>query len=158
MLRALRLSFAVIVAAATAALADDIPFAAPPGPGHTITALADIMGKIQLRHIKIWQAIKSKNWELLGYELGQTRDSFDTAVVLYNAIPIELIVTADRALGALQEAAQKKDGQNLERGFSDLTVACNTCHQAAQVGFIVIKTPGPSPFSDQEFSPQIPKD
>jgi hypothetical protein len=153
MLRA-SLSFAAAIAAVTAAFADDVPFATPPRTGHTVAALADIMGKIQLRHIKIWQAIKAKNWELLGYELGQTRDSFDTAVVLYNAIPIELILAVDKALGALQQAAEKKDVQNLERRFSDLTDACNSCHQAAQIGFIVIKGPGPSPFSDQEFSPQ----
>jgi cytochrome c553 len=155
-LRILALTLAASIFVATAALADDVPFATPPSSrsGHTVAALADIMGKIQLRHIKLWQALRSKNWDLLDYELGQTRESFDTAVVLYNAIPIELIVAADRALGALQQAVKAKDGSNLERRFADLTAACNSCHEAAGIGFIAIKTPGPSPFSDQEFSPQ----
>ena len=140
----------------TAALSDDAPFATPPlpGSGHSVAALADIMGKMQLRHIKLWQALRSKNWELLDYELRQTRESFDTAVVLYNNIPIELIAAGDKALFALQQAVKAKDGPGLERGFADLTAACNSCHQAAQIGFIVIKTPGPSPFSDKEFSPR----
>ena len=155
MLRVLALGFATAIAGMTAALSDDVPFATPlpPGSGHSVAALADIMGKIQLRHIKLWQALRSKNWELLDYELRQTQESFDTAVVLYDSIPIELIVAADKALGTLQQVVKAKDGPGLEPGFADLTAACNSCHQAAQIGFIVIKTPGPSPFSDQEFSP-----
>ena len=156
MLRALSLSFAAAVALATAALADEVPFAAPPAPrpGRTLAALADIMGKIQLRHMKLWQAIEAKNWGLLDYELSQTRESFDTAVILYNNIPIELIVDVDKDLGLLLEAVKAKDALSLERGFSGLTAACNNCHQAAGVGFIVIKRPGPSPFTDQDFAPQ----
>lgn len=155
MLRALLLSLAAASLAITGALADEAPFATPPptGSGYTVAALADIMGKIQLRHIKLWQALRSKNWDLLDYELSQTRESFDTAVVLYNAIPIELIIAADKALSALQQAAKAKDGQNLERSFADLTTACNGCHQAVGKGFILIKAPGSSPFSDQEFTP-----
>ena len=155
MLRVLALGFATAIAAMTVALSDDVPFATPPPTGsrHSVAALADIMGKIQLRHIKLWQALRSKNWELLDYELRRTRESFDTAVVLYDSIPIELIVAADKALVTLQQAVKAKDGPGLEPGFADLTAACNSCHQAAQIGFIVIKTPGPSPFGDQEFSP-----
>ena len=155
MLRVLALGFATAIAAMTVALGDDVPFATrpPTGSRHSVAALADIMGKIQLRHIKLWQAARSKNWELLDYELRQTRESFDTAVVLYDSIPIELIVAADKALGKLQQVVKAKDGPGLEPGFADLTAACNSCHQAAQIGFIVIKTPGPSLFSDQEFSP-----
>jgi hypothetical protein len=156
MLRALSLSFAAGVAMVTAALADETPFAVPPPPrpGHTLAALADIMGKIQLRHMKLWQAIETKNWGLLDYELSQTRESFDTAVILYDNIPIELIIDVDKELGLLLEAVKAKDAPSLERGFAGLTAACNSCHQAAGIGFIVIKRPGPSPFTDQDFSPQ----
>ncbi len=33
--------------------------------------LGDIMGKIQLRHIKLWFAGKSRNWELATYEVDE---------------------------------------------------------------------------------------
>ena len=37
------------------------------------------------------------------------------------------------------------------RSFEDLTSACNQCHKAAQVGFIVIQTPTSLPFTDEKF-------
>ena len=129
MFRALALGIAMTIAAVTAALSDDVPFATPPVPP-PVAALSDIMGKIQLRHIKLWRAYRSKNWELLGYELRQTRESFDTAVALYESIPIELIVAVDSALGAIQQAVKAKDGPSLERGFADLTGTANDLDQA----------------------------
>ncbi len=157
-MKRLPLSLAFAVAAILPALGDDVPFAAPPlpAPGQSNAVLAnlgDIMGKIQLRHIKLWYAIKSRNWDLVDYELGQLRDSFENAVILYRNIPIELIASATKPLIALQDAVKSKDSAKLERGFNALTVACNDCHKAAQIGFISIQTPPHSPFSDQNFSP-----
>ena len=37
--------------------------------------LGDIMGKIQLRHIKLWFAGKHKNWELAAYEVDEIKAS-----------------------------------------------------------------------------------
>jgi hypothetical protein len=58
----LPLSIALAIVAVLPALGEDVPFAAPPPPnlGQSSTYLAslgDIMGKIQLRHIKLWYAI-----------------------------------------------------------------------------------------------------
>jgi hypothetical protein len=152
----LPLSIAFVICAALPALGDDVPFAAAPlpSPGQPASAnLGDIMGKIQLRHIKLWYAIKSKNWNLVDYELTQMRDSLENAVILYRNIPVELIVLADKPLIELQAAAKAKDGAKLERSFGDLTAACNSCHKAAQIEFITIQTPTSSPFSDQKFTP-----
>ena len=153
------LGVALAFAAGGPSLADETPFAAPPllsalASEEPLLSLPDIMGKIQFRHIKIWYAMKSSNWGLLGYELEQLRGSLESAVVRYQSIAIDLIVAADKSLAALQSAAQAKDEAKLESSFEDLTKACNGCHQVAQVGFILIKTPSSHPFSDQEFSPK----
>ncbi|MGA9763229.1 MAG: hypothetical protein WBQ49_00925, partial [Rhodomicrobium sp.] len=123
-------------------------------PGAPVPALGDIMGKIQFRHIKLWYAIKERNWGLMDYELDQIKDSFNNAVILYRNIPVEFIVAADEPLSALQKAANMKDGSKLERDYAALTAACNSCHKAAGVGFIVMKTPTSFPFGDQEIAPQ----
>jgi mono/diheme cytochrome c family protein len=112
------------------------------------------MGRIQLRHIKLWEAIKHRNWDLLDFELELTKDSFGNAVILYRNIPVEFIVAAGKPLAEMQKAAKAKDSSQLERGYAELTAACNACHKAADVGFIVIKTPASSPFGNQEFSPK----
>ena len=157
MRRMLSLSLAIFLAAGTPALAGEVPFAAPPPPlpgqpGSYLAPLPEIMGKIQFRHIKLWEAIKHRNWELLDYELGQIKDSFGNAVILYRNIPVEFIAAAGKPLGDMQKAPKAKDSSQLERGYTELTAACNNCHKAAGAGFIVIKTPASSPFSDQDFS------
>jgi antitoxin component of RelBE/YafQ-DinJ toxin-antitoxin module len=146
----------LIVAAAWPGAAQETPFATPPlqDPGQStaaVSALSDIMSKVQLRHIKLWYAIKGRNWDLVGYELGHLRDTFETAVILYRNIPIELIASTDKALGALQEAAQSKSVAASEQSFAALTASCNACHEAAAIGFVFIQTPTSLPFSNQKF-------
>ena len=155
--RFLPLSLAMVLASAAPVLAEDVPFASPPPviPGQPqtyVAPLGDIMGKIQLRHIKLWEAIKHRNWALLDYELGQTKDAFGNAVILYRNIPVELIAAAGKPLTDMQRAAKAKDSTALERGYAELTAACNACHSAAGASFIAIKAPMASPFSDQDFS------
>ena len=157
--RLLSLSLATFLAGAAPALGGEVPFAAPPlsipgQPNTYVAPLADIMGRIQLRHMKLWEAIKHRNWDLLDFELELTKDSFGNAVVLYRNIPVEFIVAAAKPLAEMQKAAKAKDSPQLERGYAELTAACNACHKAADVEFIVIKTPASSPFGDQEFSPK----
>jgi len=117
-------------------------------------ALSDIMEKIQAQHIKLWYAMKFKNWGLINYEIAQLEDSFNNAAVLYQNIPIEYIVAADKPLIPLQDAVKAKVASKLEAGFRDLTAACNSSHRAAEVGFISIKTPTFYPYTDQEILPQ----
>jgi hypothetical protein len=157
--RLLPLSLAMFLAAVIPAFGGEVPFAAPPPsiPGQPATylaPLADIMGRIQLRHMKLWDAIRHRNWDLLDFELDQTKDSFGNAVVLYRNIPVEFIVAAGKPLTDMQKAAKAKDSAQAERAYAELTAACNSCHKAAEVGFIVIKTPASSPFGDQDFSPK----
>lgn len=157
----LPLSFLLTLPAAEPTFSDEVPFAAPPlpPPGQMTmpapaAALSDIMGKIQAQHIKLWYAMKFKNWGLINYEIAQLEDSFNNAAVLYQNIPIEYIVAADKPLIPLQDAVKAKDASKLEAGFRDLTAACNSCHRAAEVGFISIKTPTFYPYTDQEILPQ----
>jgi hypothetical protein len=146
-------ALAVIVAAFALA---QVPFSEPP-PGQPATplpSLSDIMEKSQFRHIKIWHAIKSDNWDLLDYEVGQARDILASAGLFYRNLPVEYVVAAGKPLNALQDAARARDGSKLKPAFDELTAACNSCHKAAQVGFIVIQTPTESPFSNQDFRPK----
>jgi len=127
----------------------------PPALGDTyIPSLGDIMGGTQLRHVKLWYAGKRRNWELAGYELGQIKDSFNDAARLYRNIPIEKIIMIDQPLAALSSAIDAGDGARFANAFADLTATCNGCHQTANVGFITIRIPTTSPFSNQLFIPK----
>jgi hypothetical protein len=112
------------------------------------------MGAVQLRHFKLWYAGRLRNWELATYELGQIEDSFNNAVQLYQNIPVEKISMIDQPLTALDSAIKAKDGTRFGSAFANLTTACNSCHEAARVGFIRIQIPTASPFSNQSFTPK----
>ncbi|MDR3408218.1 MAG: hypothetical protein P4L68_06955 [Methylovirgula sp.] len=149
---------ALILCVVLPARGDEVPFAQPApstnphGESNTV-ALSDIMQLTQLRHMKLWYAGKAKNWPLANYELVQLRDTFSKAAMLYLNIPVQYIAAVSEPLTTLGDAVTAKDSHAFEKGYKALQVACNACHQAADIGFIVIQTPTTSVFPDQKFSP-----
>ena len=154
-----------IFVAATAAIAAVAPQpldAQQSQPGSTsapyLPVLADIMSGTQLRHLKLAYSGKVKNWQLADYELGQIQQSFADAARLYPVfknIPLaELIKNeSEPPLADLRKAIDAKNLDDFATAFGKLTDACNRCHRAAGVGFIVIRVPTSSPFSNQLFPP-----
>lgn len=138
---------------AAKAIGGDVPFAEPPSDV-AVANLDDIMGKIQLRHEKLWSAIQKRNWDLISYEAKRLKESFGSAVVYYRNIPVEYISAVAMPLVKLENAAKTKDFANVERDFAAFTAACNSCHQAGGVGFIEIKPPARPLFGNQEFLPK----
>lgn len=120
--------------------------------------LADLMGATQLRHFKLSFAGNLKNWELAGYELAKIRKTFEDAASLYpefNGVRLAKLVddVSKPALSEIGKAIAAKNSAAFSKAFKDLTAACNSCHRAAKVGFIVIRVPTTSPFSNQTFAP-----
>jgi hypothetical protein len=116
--------------------------------------LGDIMGAIQLRHIKLWFAGKLGNWELADYEVGQIKASLEGAAEFYRGIPVEYVTNTADPIQSIGAAIEAKDSTKFAEAFGDLTVACNACHQGIDRGFIVIQAPTASPFTDQSFAPR----
>lgn len=134
---------------------DTVPYAHRPSAGNTyVPALGDIMDSMLVRHFKLWQSGKLENWELTAYELGQIWGSVNDAAQFYRNIPIEKIKMIDQPLIALDDAIKAKDSKRFGSAFSSLTSACNSCHEAAHVDFVVIQTPTATPFSNQSFTPK----
>lgn len=152
MVRSLVLAIAVSFASMcpAAALEEPSPIYAP--------TLADIMGATQLRHIKLSFAGSVQNWNLAHYEVTQMKDSFDTAAKLYPvfekvALAKLIADVSNPALAAVDDAIRARDQAAFERNFARLTDACNSCHRGAGFGFIKIRVPTSSPFSNQSFAP-----
>jgi len=139
------------------------PSASPPRTGepHTETYvpdLGDIMETAQLRHFKLSYAGTVKNWDLANYELSQIRKSLENAARLYpyfGNIALAKLITdiSEPALTQVGDAIKAENSAAFLRTFDKLTQACNSCHQAAGFGFIVIRVPTASPFSNQLFPP-----
>jgi hypothetical protein len=121
--------------------------------------LGDIMGITQMRHFKLWYAGNVKNWPLAKYELGQINASFQDAPKLFPNIPAADMRSMAQPAEEIRRAIEAKDSAKFDNAFKKLTSACNSCHQAAGVGFIDMRVPMTSPmmtspFSDQSFSPK----
>lgn len=120
--------------------------------------LGDIMETMQLRHFKLSYAGQLKNWTLANFELMQIQKSFDVTAKLYpdfaNVDFAKLISQLSKpALARVGEAIKAQDSAAFAQAFGALTHACDNCHQAAGFGFIVIRVPTASPFSNQLFPP-----
>jgi hypothetical protein len=119
--------------------------------------LADIMSTAQLRHMKLWFAGESPNWKLAAYEFRQLKASLAEAASLYPGIPVTSITTMATPIQSVADAIEAKDEGKFAKKVGELTVGCNACHQSIGRGFIVMRVPTASPFSDQLFPPQPPK-
>jgi hypothetical protein len=119
-----------------------------------IPRLSDIMSTAQLRHMKLWFAGDSPNWELAAFELRQLKASIVEAASLYPGIPVTSATTMATPIQAIGDAIEAKDSRKFESAFGELTAGCNACHRSVGRGFIVMRVPTASPFSDQVFPPQ----
>jgi hypothetical protein len=128
------------------------------GQDAVLPTLGDLMALTQLRHNKLWYAARTQNWKLANYELNQLIKTVDRIVKLYPAASsvgqANLIhEQTDPALSDLGKAIRDRSNSRFEAAFIQITHACNECHQAAGVDFIVVQTPSSSPFSNQDFFP-----
>lgn len=116
--------------------------------------LGDIMSAIQWRHIKLWFAGKRRSWDLAAYELSQIKGSLVDAAALYPGIPVTDVTTMAKPVQSITDAIEAKDSTKFAKAFTELTAGCNSCHREMGRGFILIRVPAGSPFSNQSFPTQ----
>jgi hypothetical protein len=135
---------------------------APPAPEPYRPGLGDLMTMtVQPRHIKLLLAGHEQNWAYAKYELHELREAFERvarAVPKYRGLPLGSMVDSitKGPMDELAKAIESKDEVAFDAGYEKLTEGCNACHQAANVGVVVIKVPNGSGFPDQDFRPVKP--
>src|SRR5215831_9426800 len=90
--------------------------------------------------------------------MGANATELSAAAQLYPVfkdIPLAQLIKeeSEPALAEVGKAIEMKNMADAKQGFRKLTNACNNCHHRAGVGFIVIRVPTSSPFSNQLFPP-----
>jgi hypothetical protein len=148
-----------VVSASLFALAQNAPPAAPqayrPGLGDLMTMT------VQPRHIKLELAGQEKNWPYAKYELHELEESFERVVRVwpkFKGLPLDGMMDAitKGPMAEVSQAIAEKSSEKFAAAYAKLTEGCNACHQAANVGLVVIKAPGVSSFPDQDFRPLKP--
>ncbi len=129
----------------------------PPNTGPYVPGMGEIMGATQMRHAKLWFAGSAKNWELARYELDEIKEGLDDAVKYYpmfKGAPVSAMLDqyTSTPISDLAQSIEKQDSAKFAKAFDSLTAACNSCHRAAEHGYIVIKRPSNMQYGNQEFS------
>jgi hypothetical protein len=131
--------------------------AAPFQPG-----IADLMTMVvQPRHIRLWLSGRQQNWIYAEYELKELDDSLRRVArswPKYKGLPLGGMVDAiaKGPMAAVTQAIADQNATKFATAFDQLTEGCNACHQAANVGWVVIKVPVRGSFPDQDFRPVKP--
>jgi hypothetical protein len=113
------------------------------------------MYAVQLRHSKLWYAGKLKNWPLADYELRQLNANLMEATQFHPNVAASHMTGMDKPAALLGEAVKAKDDVKFDKAFGQMTAACNSCHEAADRAFILIRAPTRvSPLSNQVFAPR----
>ena len=117
-----------------------------------VPRLSDIMIVIQIRHSKLFYAVKAKNWPLASFQYEQLVSSLREAERYYPRT-IPPMTHVDEIASSLSEAIEVKNEAKFDQAFDELSDGCNRCHMAADRAFIVIRRPSySSAFSDQQYS------
>ena len=136
---------------------------APPAPPQAYRpGLGDLMTMtVQPRHIKRALAGREKNWPYAKYELHELQESFERVVRVwpkFKGLPLDGMMDAitKGPMSEVSQAVDEKSSEKFTAAYGRLTEGCNACHQAANVGLVVIKVPDASSFPDQDFRPLKP--
>ena len=130
------------------------PEAAPSQATAYLPSISDLMiATIQPRHERLWRAGKNGNWDFAAYELGNLEGAFNR---LGHAHPTQAGISFPEMIASvtgepfkeLGAAVKSKDGVAFAKAYSDLTDACNSCHQALNHGVVTIRTPSRTSASD----------
>jgi hypothetical protein len=123
--------------------------------------LGELMSLQQMRHDKLWRAGEAQNWALAAYELDELGEGFDDVVRFHpthkdSPLPLTDIVPKimGQSLRSARAAVDAHDARAFAEAFDAVTAACNSCHQATNFGFNVVRRPGdPTWYANQDFSP-----
>ncbi|MBR1215684.1 hypothetical protein [Bradyrhizobium sp. JYMT SZCCT0180] len=147
---ALMAGLAIVVAASSATGQSAQPYS----PG-----LVEFMMSVQTHHVKLWLAGNARNWELADYQLDELKELLEEIakrVPKYRDVPVGQMIEAATMppIGKIEAAIKARDSAKFVAAFDRLTEACNSCHEAANRGFIVIQRPATSSFPNQSFAPR----
>ena len=121
--------------------------------------LVEFMMLVQNHHAKLWLAGNARNWELADYQVDELKELLEDIakrIPVYKEVPVGKMIEATTMapIDDVEAAIKARDGKAFASAFDKLTAACNSCHEAANRGFIVVQRPAASAFPNQSFAPK----
>jgi hypothetical protein len=131
---------------------------APPQPDYH-PSMGDLMTMaVQPRHTKLSYAVKARNWPYAAYEASELRHAFDRVaktIPVYrdNDIASAASQNMKAPLDALDAAIKAHNAAGAAAAYGRITKGCNACHASLEHPEVVIRTPAPGAYPDQDFAP-----
>jgi len=126
-------------------LRNKIAHAYSPGVG-------EFMSSIQMHHAKLWFAGKNENWDLANFEIEEILESLDDIRQYCADSPsIKPLPMIFAPLDSVKRAISEKNIGMFKTSFNLLTNTCNSCHQASNHAFNMIRIPVAPPVTNQVF-------
>ncbi|MCA6109350.1 cytochrome c [Bradyrhizobium cenepequi] len=144
---------AIFLAAPRSAAADR-ETAPSPRATEYLPRISDLMIEtIQPRHERLWRAWQDGSWDFAAYELGNLKGAFNRLGHAHPtqgniSLPDMITSVTEQPFNELGTAIQSKDGAAFAKAYTDLTDACNSCHQALNHGVVEIRVPNRTSTSD----------
>jgi hypothetical protein len=114
--------------------------------------LGEFMSSIQVHHNKLYFAGQNQNWKLADFEVQEIKESLeDISKYCTDRGESKSIAMIQPALDSISTAITQKSLILFKNSFVNLTNTCNSCHQATNFEFNVVKIPDAVPFSNQDF-------
>lgn len=129
---------------------------APVGPngwltGDTATKLDTVAGQLRgldvamletgHRYTELYFAGADGNWDYAKYQADKLKTALETALVRRPKRAASAQPYLNEALPAVQSAIATQDSAAFNQAFTQLTTACNTCHQAESVASFTVRPP-----------------
>jgi len=120
--------------------------------------LVEIMMATQSHHAKLWLAGNARNWDLADYQIDELKEGLEDAakdIPDYKGVPVGRMIDdlMMPPIAEIESAIKARDGAKFAAAFDKLTAACNSCHEATNFSFNVVRRPDSNPYPNQVFAP-----
>jgi hypothetical protein len=110
--------------------------------GEQFGGFSQTMLEVGLRYGELHWAIEDGNWDYARYQAEKIGDAIERGTVRRPGREASSrALFLDGPLPAFQEALDTADGDRIRANFVSLTEACNRCHVAEQMGFLMVGPP-----------------
>jgi hypothetical protein len=110
--------------------------------GDQLGGFSQSMLEVGRRYGELHWAVRDGNWEYADYQTEKIGDAIERGIIRRPgraASARDLFL--DGPLPDFQEALASRDGERARRAMTELTAACNACHVAEDMAFVVVGPP-----------------
>jgi hypothetical protein len=110
--------------------------------GDQLGGFSQSMLEVGRRYEELHWAVQDGNWDYALYQAEKIADATERGILRRPGRAASArSLLLDGPLPDFQEVLASRDGDRIRRGLTELTAACNACHVAEDMAFVVVGPP-----------------